>query len=102
MTNRERNVLQREDNWWDVISNPSQTKFNTITYINREIDEDGIMDLGFKWTIGLGSRINKYERKVLNFLEVTGTVGGIFEIWDIIFGSFIGFAYSYMFKKELK
>ena len=100
--NVERNELELDDDWWDVLSSPSKVRFNSLKYIGFQKDEISNRRSILSCAIVLGEQTNQFGRKVLNFLEVTGIVGGIFEIWDIVFGSFIGFAYSYMFKRELK
>ncbi|CAI2363186.1 unnamed protein product [Moneuplotes crassus] len=47
------------------------------------------------------SQIDQHRRKVLNFLEVTGIIGGIFEIFEVGFGIIIGLYSSYIFKRDL-
>lgn len=42
------------------------------------------------------------KRKVLNLFEIFGTVGGIFQIFDVFFGIILGYLSTYNFKRELK
>ena len=76
----ERNELNLEDDWWNVVSNPSNIKFNTLKYQGLKDSEDYSARSIVRISMSLSPQTNKYGRKVLNFLEVTGTVGGIFEI----------------------
>jgi len=98
----ERNELNLEDNWWEILSLPDKRKLNTIKFREKE---DSLYDNGvefFALSIILADKTNQFGRKVLGILEVTGVVGGIFELFDIWVGTLIGFFYSIMFKKELK
>ena len=99
----ERNEVELEDNWWDIISNPSEFEFNSLSLDSHQESEDGsqIRAQVFVY-FSLGDQIHQYRRKVLNFLEVSGILGGIFEIWDLVLGALIGLIYSYLFKRELK
>jgi hypothetical protein len=42
------------------------------------------------------------KRRVLNILEIFGTLGGVFQVFDIFFGVILGSLSTFMFKKELK
>ena len=98
----ERNEIELEDNWWDFLSQPSQIQMNSLSYKESQFTEfDGIKSR-LLWRINLGKVTNQFGRKVLNFLEVTGVIGGIFELLDILVGAFISFIYSYMLKRELQ
>ncbi|CAI2373924.1 unnamed protein product [Moneuplotes crassus] len=46
-------------------------------------------------------RIDQHHRKLLNFLEVTGILGGMFEVFEVGFGAIIGIYASFIFKKRL-
>ncbi|CAI2383702.1 unnamed protein product [Moneuplotes crassus] len=49
----------------------------------------------------MGDKVRQYRRKYSSFLEVTRTIGGIFEVIEIIFDFAIGIYSSYMFKRVL-
>ena len=76
----ERNELNLEDDWWNVVSSQNKLKFNSLKYDGLKSEKLFSTQTIFECTIGLGSQTNQFGRKVLNFLEVTGIVGGIFEI----------------------
>jgi hypothetical protein len=50
----------------------------------------------------LGPDILQYKRKVFNVFELTGILGGIFEVFDVAFGFILGSLSSFMFKKDLR
>lgn len=64
-------------------------------YFNREDDDLFVIYLA------VDPQIDAYSRKVLPLLEVTGTLGGIFEIFEICAGLFIGFISKYMLRMSL-
>ena len=45
--------------------------------------------------------INQFQRHSLTFFEVFGTIGGIFEILNIITGLFTGFYAQYAFRNSI-
>ena len=100
--NVERNELELEDNWWEFLSQPSKILMNSIKYLNFQQYDKDYSKITYKLDISLGNITNQFGRKVLNFLEVTGVIGGIFELLDIIIGAIISFIYSQMLKKELQ
>ena len=55
----------------------------------------------FRLYIEIGRDVYQYKRKVLNFLEVTGIIGGIFELFEVVFGIIIGMASSYSLRGQL-
>ena len=42
-----------------------------------------------------------YRRKLLTVLEVTGFIGGLFELFEISFGLILGYISSYFFKQQI-
>ena len=98
----ERQQIELEDNWWDILSQSSIINRNSIRYAGSSSEKSNSNSNKLILTIGLGEKINQFGRKVLNFLEVTGVIGGIFELLDILIGAIISFVYAYMFRKELK
>ena len=51
--------------------------------------------------IKLSKDTYQYKRKVLNFLEVTGIIGGLFELFEVVFGIIIGMISSYSLRGQL-
>ena len=49
----------------------------------------------------LSNEIFQHQRKIMNVLEISGFLGGIFEIFEIIFGFCIGTISSFSFKKTI-
>ena len=77
----ERNEVELEDNWWDIISNPSEFEFNSLSFdSHQESDDKAHFGALVSIEFSLGDKIHQFRRKVLNFLEVSGILGGIFEI----------------------
>ena len=56
----------------------------------------------FRLHFALDHREFQYNRSILNFLEVSGSIGGIFEILEVLIGAISGYLTSYFFKMELK
>ena len=79
----EKNELNLEDNWWEIVSLPNKVKFNTIQFQGKETYHHSFTDIFFIIRIELKGQTNQFGRKVLGILEVTGVVGGIFELFDI-------------------
>ena len=51
--------------------------------------------------IHLDNKVNQYKRKVMNFYEVLGLVGGIFELLEISLGFVVATANYFTIKKEM-
>ena len=101
----ERNEIKLEDNWWDIIFGSSTLTFNSLKFGRDRFTDEIItdkLDRGISFEVYLGDQTNQFRRKVSNLLEVAGVIGGILKLWDLFFGSFIGFLYTYMFKNEYK
>ncbi|CAI2361144.1 unnamed protein product [Moneuplotes crassus] len=45
--------------------------------------------------------VDQHRRRVLNFLEVTGILGGLFEIFELGFGMVLGLYSSMLFKRRI-
>ena len=98
----DKNEVNLDDNWWNSILDPPKIKFNSIRMKGIEYKQERHSKKEFKCLIGLGEKTNQFGRRVLNVFEVTGLIGGIYEVLDIVIGTLIGFAYSFAFKVELK
>ncbi|CAI2361106.1 unnamed protein product [Moneuplotes crassus] len=93
-----------EDGLFPTFSDPDPIYFNSIE--DYSLTEEEVEDPGYFWgTISVrirkDSQIDQHRRKVLNFLEVTGILGGFFEVFEIGIGVIIGLYSSHMFKKSL-
>ncbi|CAI2387633.1 unnamed protein product [Moneuplotes crassus] len=100
-----RNSLELEDHWWDFLSSSEEREFNSVEtnpeHVILSADYDPYTSSRFNFRFQLSEEINQYGRRVTNFLEVTGTIGGLFEILDIIVGIIIGYFYSKSLKKQI-
>jgi hypothetical protein len=63
---------------------------------------DNYGTVGLDVDIAISENIYQYQRRVFNVFELVGTLGGIFEVFDIVFGLLIGALSGRMFKKELQ
>ena len=98
----EKNEVNLDDNWWNSIFDPPTITFNSLKFFRHQTTKLEQYDKEIKIIFLKGARTNQYGRKVLSVFEVTGLIGGIFELLDIVIGTLIGFAYSFAFKIELK
>ena len=55
----------------------------------------------FSLEIGISPHKYQYRRKVLGFLEVTGILGGLFELFEVTIGILIGSISSFTFRDQL-
>jgi len=55
----------------------------------------------YRLRVDLNSNTFQYKRKVFNFLEVTGIIGGLFELFEVVFGIIIGIISSYSLRGQL-
>ncbi|CAI2381923.1 unnamed protein product [Moneuplotes crassus] len=89
-----------EDSYWPTWR--IWTEPNPIVFYTLELHQESALHRKeFKIVVEMGDEVRQYRRKFLSFLEVTGTIGGIFELVEIIFGFAIGIYSSYMFKRDL-
>jgi hypothetical protein len=65
-------------------------------------DRDNLTTVTIISVFSLSPEDGIYEGKVYNIFELTGTLGGIFEVFDLFFGFILGSISSYMFRKDLK
>ncbi|CAI2363920.1 unnamed protein product [Moneuplotes crassus] len=96
-----RNEIELQDTWWDFLTNPEPHKLLNINS-DHTYSHDEQATTQYTVFFILGDQTYQYGRKVLNFLEVTGIVGGLFEILDIFIGIFIGYIYNYNLKREIR
>lgn len=77
--------------------------FNPINNVITEFKDGSIENYTSILTIlHLHTDTAQYKRKVFNFLELIGILGGIFGIFDLLFGMILGSMSTYMFKRDLK
>jgi len=96
-----RNEVELQDSWWDFLTNPEPQKFANLDtdYRYEHFDE---YQTEFRFSFFLSDETSQFGRKLLNFLEVTGIVGGLFEVLDIFMGIVIGYVYNLSLKREIK
>ena len=100
-----------EDSLFFYFKEPEAIKFNKIweresvyTYqFDNQVEGGnvGIPTYPFVINISLDNKIYQYKRRVLTIFEVTGFLGGIFEIFEVLFGFIIGTISSYSFKNQI-
>lgn len=85
------------------IGNSPFVGFQTLleyTHSSSKINEFDTMFVGVTY-MNSANIVLQYKRKALNFFEVAGTLGGVFEIFDVFFGVILGTLSTLLFKKEL-
>lgn len=101
------NEVFLEDSYWFYLYPPEPKRILTM----NEISLESILDAentdfpgtyGSQILIDLNPKVEQYKRNVLTFLEVTGILGGIFELFEIIIGFLVGILTSYHFKRDLR
>jgi len=88
------------EGWYTFGRSPREGTFYSLD--RTEIDiipsfGDGVFIIDFH----LDPLINQFQRDSLTFFEAFGTIGGIFEILNIIIGLFTGFYAQYAFRHSL-
>ena len=100
----ERNEVVLQDDWVLNLLNNGPKYFNSFgkerAYQYYTIEDS--LTLQAQIRVRLSDKINQYNRKIVNLLEVTGTLGGIFEISEIVIGICISFITSYIHNKDLR
>ena len=104
----ERHELDLEDSIFTYFSNDDPLVFNkvweeeSVTFESHEfLNRGSIYEIPATIDISLGANVYQYKRKVLTIFEVTGFLGGVFEIFEIIFGFILGTISSYTFKRQI-
>ena len=100
------NQVSLEDSLLSNLLPPDYQRFNSISKTDA-ISQNFAGDLltpnySFRIEISLDNREFQYTRNILDFLEVSGTIGGIFEVLEVFIGAISGYLTSYFFRKELK
>ena len=91
-----RNEVYLEDSLFSIFE-AEPIEFNNIVDYNLVVSK--VYGSGQNLiTIILDEAVEQHRRRVLTFLEVTGTLGGIFEVFEVGIGAIIGWITSYMFK----
>lgn len=95
------NQIYLSDNYMSSFLGGTFENFTTsevgLVY-NQNRDDKGFIKIYFV----ASDTIVQYRRKVMDFFEVTGIIGGIFEIFDLFFGLLIGICLSKNFKSNLE
>ena len=90
-----------EDSVWPSLIDTDPVKFISIQDYTLEKEVSPDLPGMFLVMLEKDSLIDQHNRRVLNILEVTGILGGIFEIFEIGFGFLLGVYASYVFKREM-
>ncbi|CAI2359313.1 unnamed protein product [Moneuplotes crassus] len=98
-----RHEVVLEDGFFTLPWDSEPVYFNSLEdYDYQEEDLDPYDDTGrITITIIKDSVVDQHRRSVLNFLEVTGILGGLFEIFELGFGMILGLYSSVLFKKKI-
>ncbi|CAI2362183.1 unnamed protein product [Moneuplotes crassus] len=106
--NIEKHELILEDSWWLTVSEPDPIKFNKVCEKEKiekfqtfYMDTDTVARSAYWVQIQVSPDIFQYRRKIFTFLELTGILGGIFEIFEVSFALLLGLFYNYFSKKSL-
>ena len=104
MADISKNELQLNDDLFFLdIQSSEPIKFNSVEEINVI---SGDIHEPYNWMyqatiqIKLSDTTNQYSRNLMNFYEVTGTLGGLFEIFEVGLGALIGIFSSYLFNRD--
>jgi hypothetical protein len=105
--------LTKEDSYWFYIYPPApitiynldtveKSSSNEIVEVPCEEGEANCMRF-YKVSLrySISTDVKQYKRKVFNILELTGIIGGIFELFEILISLTIGVITSCWFKREL-
>ena len=100
------NQVTLEDSLLSNLLPPDYRSFNSLSMSNS-VSQNFLEDLPdnsytFIIKIDIDNREFQYNRKILDFLEVSGAIGGIFEILEVFIGAISGYLTSYFFRRELK
>lgn len=79
---------------------PKEGSFLTVQRVWDKIEPDGAL-LPFYITFTLDQQIDTYSRKMLTLLEVSGFVGGIFEIFNVCVGFFMGIFSNFFLNRSV-
>ena len=104
----ERHELDLQDSIFTYFSNEEPLVFNkvwereSVTFATQEFfQQDVLYQSLVSIDIGIATNVYQSKRKVLTIFEVTGFLGGIFELFEIIFGFILGTISSYTFKRQI-
>lgn len=100
------NQVELDDSLVGVLFQP---EVMTFTSIREELSTDQLSygESQFKYQQLLvsfkdGGRTEQFKRKVFNFFELIGILGGLFEIFDVGFAILVGIISHQLFKNELR
>lgn len=81
-----------KDSYIDVLSDPEEQEFVGVETITQDFDlESNNQDTLFEIYIRLDENQQDYSREVYSFLDVTGDLGGVFEILCIAAGFIVAY-----------
>ncbi|CAI2385439.1 unnamed protein product [Moneuplotes crassus] len=92
-----KNEAETQDGFFSYTPDGDETEFIGVDTVSQEISSIGADNPLFNMKFVKDSRSKSYERSVFNFLEVTGNMGGLFEILEICGESLWGFSLARRF-----
>lgn len=97
-----------EDSLFEPISINEPIKFNKVCekentdeFQSFALGVNALSNIPYTFTIGLSSDVYEYKRTAFALFEVTGIIGGLFEIFEVSFSLIFGVLYSHFSKKSL-
>lgn len=97
-----KNTYELDDSYFSL-GNPNTGQFYSFEESRQYLDR-GHHTTGnvFTMDISLDRRTDHYERSILTFFDVTGKVGGIFELFDITFSFILGYIWEKLFYRNVR
>lgn len=84
---------------WSQSQSKTISSLNGLSSTGESMHEPGELEMNiFKVSFIKSKAIEQYKRKVFNFFELTGILGGLFEIFHVGFGFLIGILSRHLFK----
>mmetsp|Transcript_23816 Transcript_23816/g.21158 ORF Transcript_23816/g.21158 Transcript_23816/m.21158 type:complete len:195 (-) Transcript_23816:495-1079(-) len=97
-----RNTYSIRDSIWPSFwTNEKEGVFYSIERVEKYSRDKGSNEV-FQIQIIQDSQTDHYTMRILNLLEVTGTLGGVFELLSIAVGFIMGIYSSYSLNLEIK
>ena len=101
--------ISLEDTLWFYFQEPEPIRFlkvqdwNEVRQLNQNLYQHNIFNqVPLSVYLYLGQSTSQYRRKVLTIFEVTGFLGGIFEIFEVTVGLLLSYLSFYSFKYNIE
>ena len=84
------NEAELQDNWFNFHNEPEKKNFIGVQKTNVELLNNTSSNIVISAIFTKDYDYQSYERSVFSFLDLTGNLGGLFEIMEIIGGIIVG------------